>query len=234
MIKHQSGLFWGFFHLKKTGFLWVSGTPLPPLIVGYHFLFYIIYCYAITLKPWLLNVLACPIDKHHPLEAYFYKWETSEEELDKINKEAGKPSQYFSKQYAHLAKQIADGTISSSSVKAIKDQTESNHTLELLADAVKFIDRLAFEEDASEKALLSKYPEGIDVLYRYLNLIEVEEGLLRCPACGRWYPIGNSVETIPELMPDDLRDEEKDLEWLSKWDEKIPDSVKTEGKPFKP
>ena len=186
------------------------------------------------MKPWLLNVLACPIDKKHPLEAYFYKWETSDEELTKINREAGKPSQFFSKQYTHLAKQVSDGTISPSSVKAIEDQTGSNHTLELLTDALKFIDKLGYEEDMSEKNLLSKYPEGIDVLYRYLNLVEVEEGLLRCPVCGRWYPIGSSVETIPELMPDDLRDEEKDIEWLNKWIDKIPESVKTEGKPFKP
>ena len=186
------------------------------------------------MKPWLLNVLACPIDKHHPLEAYFYKWETSPEELEKINSEAGKPNQYFTKQYKHLAKQISDGTISPPSLKAIIDQTESGSTLELQGDMAKFIDRLSFEEDKSEASLLAKYPEGMDVLYRYLNLLEVEEGLLRCPKCGRWYPIGNSVETIPELMPDDLRDAEKDTEWLRKWIEKIPDSVKNEGKPFKP
>jgi uncharacterized protein YbaR (Trm112 family) len=186
------------------------------------------------LKPWLLNILACPIDKHHPLEAYFYKWETSAEELDKINSEAGKPNQFFTKQYKHLVKQISDGTISPASIKAIKDQTDSVHSLDLIIDVFKFIDRLSFEEDKSESNLLDKYPEGIDVLYRYLNLLEVEEGLLRCSVCGRWYPIGSSVETIPELMPDDLRDEEKDKAWLRKWIAKIPPSVKDEGKPFKP
>lgn len=184
------------------------------------------------MKPWLLNVLACPIDKHHPLESYFYTWETSDEELDKINREAGKKSPYFQKQYEHLAKQIMDGTISVASLKEINDQTKSMHTSELLVDVIKFINRLEFEEDKSTENLLSRYPEGMDVLYRYLNLIEVEEGLLRCPECGRWYPIGSSVETIPELMPDDLRDQEKDLGWLEKWSEKLPDSVKTEGKPY--
>ena len=175
------------------------------------------------MKPWLLNVLACPIDKHHPLEAYFYKWETSKAELEKINSEAGKPNQYFSKQYRHLANQISDGTISPSSLKTIIDKTESHNTLKLYADAKKFIYILEFEKDTSQKNLLNKYPEGIDILYRYLNLIEVEEGLLRCPKCNRWYPIGNSVETIPELMPDDLRDEEKDIEWLKKWIKLIPE-----------
>ena len=186
------------------------------------------------MKPWLLNVLACPIDKHHPLEAYFYKWENPEEELEKINREAGKSNQYFSKQYKHLVKQIADGTISPPSIRVIKDQSGSRHTLELQQDVNKFMDRLEHEADKSEDNLLSKYPEGVDILYRYLNLIEVEEGLLRCPVCNRWYPIGSSVETIPELMPDDLRDEAKDLEWLNKWLDKIPESVKTDGKPFKP
>jgi uncharacterized protein YbaR (Trm112 family) len=168
------------------------------------------------------------------LEAYFYKWETPEEELEKINRDAGKSNQYFSKQYKHLVKQIEDGTISPPSIKAIKDQSDSNNTVELQQDALRFIDRLEFEEDKSEDNLLNKYPEGVDVLYRYLNLIEVDEGLLRCPVCSRWYPIGSSVETIPELMPDDLRDKEKDLEWLNKWVEKVPESVKAEGKPFKP
>ena len=85
---------------------------------------------------------------------------------------------------------------------------------------------------SEEKKLLKDYPEGIDVLYRYLNLVEVEEGLLRCPKCGRWYPIGSAVETIPELMPDDLREKERDLEWLAKWKDKVPEEVLTEGKPF--
>ena len=79
--------------------------------------------YAIKLKPWLLNILACPIDKHHPLEAYFFKWETKEEELEKITQEAGKPNQFFKKQYNHLVKKIEDGTINPSSLYNINDHT---------------------------------------------------------------------------------------------------------------
>jgi uncharacterized protein YbaR (Trm112 family) len=76
------------------------------------------------------------------------------------------------------------------------------------------------------------FPEGVDILYRYLNLLEVEEGILHCPECGRWYPIGSSVETIPELLPDDLREREKDLEWLKKWEKKVPEKIIKEGKPY--
>ncbi|MBN2336095.1 hypothetical protein JXL21_11095 [Candidatus Bathyarchaeota archaeon] len=184
------------------------------------------------MKPWLLNILACPIDKHHPLDAYFFKWETTEEELEKINREAGKPTAHFTKQYRHLAKQIADNTVSPPALEKIMDETGSTHSQELYAEVKKFIRRLVFEKEHEEKKLLNEFPEGVDVLYRYLNLIEVEEGLLWCPKCGRWYPIGSAVETIPELMPDDLREKERDLEWLAKWKDKLPDEVLTEGKPF--
>jgi uncharacterized protein YbaR (Trm112 family) len=185
------------------------------------------------LKPWLLNILACPIDKHHPLEAYFFSWETKEEELEKITREAGKPNKFFKKQYRHLAKQIEDGTVSFSSIKKIYDYTGSPYTSRLQNDVNKVIEKIENKNKPTERNIVKEYPQEIDILYRYLNLIEVDEGLLRCPDCFRWYPIGNSVETIPELMPDDLRNEEEELVWLRKWIHKIPSSVKNDGKPFK-
>jgi uncharacterized protein YbaR (Trm112 family) len=185
------------------------------------------------LKPWLLNILACPIDKHHPMEAYFYKWETPSDELEKINMNAGNQSKIFSKQYQQLAKQIFDGTISKASIEAIIDQTESRQSTELHANSLRFLKMLQYNEIVTTENILERFPDGIDILYRYLNMLEVEEGILRCPTCNRWYPIGSSVETIPELLPDDLRDEEKDKAWLRKWVKKIPESIKAEGKPFK-
>jgi uncharacterized protein YbaR (Trm112 family) len=184
------------------------------------------------MKPWLLNILACPMDKHHPLDVHFFKWETTQEEIKKINREAGQPNKYFKKQYRHLAKQIGDNTISPQSLRVIKDKTGSMETMELQADVVKFLDRLIIEEPMDENELLKRFPEGVDILYRYLNLLEVEEGILHCPECGRWYPIGSSVETIPELLPDDLREKEKDLEWMKKWEEKIPENIIQSGKPY--
>jgi len=184
------------------------------------------------MKPWLLNILACPIDKHHPLEAYFYRWETTLEEMDKISRESGKTSPHFKKQYGHLAKQIEDGTISPPSLREIRDETEMTPALELLGETRKFLNRLAYVEKPEAATLLKEFPEGVDVLYRYLNLVEVAEGLLRCPECSRWYPIGSAVETIPELMPDELRERERDLEWLGKWKEKLPELVVSDGRPF--
>jgi uncharacterized protein YbaR (Trm112 family) len=186
------------------------------------------------LKPWLLNILACPIDKHHPLEAYFFSWETKKEELEKITREAGNPNHFFKKQYRHLVKQIEDGTISFSSIKKINDYTGSPYSPKLQKDVNKVIENFENENELTGKYLVQKYPWEIDILYRYLNLVEVDEGLLRCPECSRWYPIGNSVDTIPELMPDDLRNEDKELAWLRKWIKRIPSSVKHGGRPFKP
>ncbi len=57
---------------------------------------------------------------------------------------------------------------------------------------------------------------------------EIEEGLLTCPGCGRWYPI---IEAIPHMLPDELREEQEDREFLSRWKGEIPDSVLRSGKP---
>ncbi len=184
------------------------------------------------MKPWLLNILACPMDKHHPLEAYWFSWETTEEEMEKMNREAGKSSKYFVKQYEHLAKQIEDGTISLEALKEIDDRTDTVYSQELYIDVKKFLERLGFEKKFEASELLNKFPEGMDVLYRYLNLVEVDEGLLHCSKCGRWYPIGSAVETIPELMPDDLREKDRDRAWLKKWKIKVPEKILEEGNPF--
>ena len=174
------------------------------------------------MKPWLLNILACPMDKHHPLESYFYRWETSESEMEKIAAEEGKPKMELEDKYRILKKQLKDGTISPPAIRAIKDLTGSKPANTLLAKASK---------------LLQGKPEStedIDALYSYMNVPDLGEGLLFCPECSRWYPIGSAVESIPELMPDELREEDKDLEWLEKWRAVVPEKVLKNGKPFKP
>ena len=184
------------------------------------------------MKPWLLNILACPIDKHHPLEAYLFSWETSEEEIEKITTEAGVPSKFFKKNYAHLAKQLVEGTISPDSIRKIVDKSESEYSKRLLAVAVDAAFRLEQVFDKCEEDLLKEFPEDIDALYRFLNLVELDSGLLVCPECGRWYPVGSAVETIPEMLPDDLREKDRDLEWMERWRGLVPSHVVEEGKPF--
>lgn len=58
---------------------------------------------------------------------------------------------------------------------------------------------------------------------------EVSEGVLRCPSCSRWYPI---IDEIPIFLPDEMRNKDEDLEFLSKYKEKLPKVVVEEGKPW--
>ena len=58
---------------------------------------------------------------------------------------------------------------------------------------------------------------------------EIIEGLITCPKCQRWFPIR---EEIPEMLPDELRNEREDLPFLQKWKNKVPEKILAEGKPF--
>ena len=58
---------------------------------------------------------------------------------------------------------------------------------------------------------------------------EIQEGLLCCTKCNRYFPI---TEEIAVMLPDELRKEKKDLEFLQKWQGKIPDKVIKQGNPW--
>jgi uncharacterized protein YbaR (Trm112 family) len=58
---------------------------------------------------------------------------------------------------------------------------------------------------------------------------EVQEGILFCPKCSRFYPI---TEEIPVMLPDELREKQRDLDFLGKWQDKVPEKVKNQGKPW--
>jgi len=55
------------------------------------------------------------------------------------------------------------------------------------------------------------------------------EGILFCVKCSRFYPI---IDEIPVMLPDDLREKQKDIEFLIKWQEKIPEKVILYGNPW--
>ena len=57
----------------------------------------------------------------------------------------------------------------------------------------------------------------------------VKEGLLLCSACLRFYPI---TDEIPIILPDELRDKGKDLEFIRKFRHRIPTDLLTNLKPW--
>jgi uncharacterized protein YbaR (Trm112 family) len=62
-----------------------------------------------------------------------------------------------------------------------------------------------------------------------INETVINEGVLFCSQCSRYYPI---IEEIPVMLPDDLRDKEKDIKFLQKWQERIPIKITKNGNPW--
>ena len=127
------------------------------------------------MKYRLLDVLACPIDKHFPLELIGL-----EESKPREEKAQSKP---FCEKYCGFH-----------------------------ARSIEELDPEELKRDCAR--CLAK---------------EIIEGVLRCPECGRWFPI---IEEIPHMLPDELRNSKEDIAFLRKYQDKLPDSVKLRGKPF--
>jgi uncharacterized protein YbaR (Trm112 family) len=62
---------------------------------------------------------------------------------------------------------------------------------------------------------------------------EIDEALIRCPKCGRWYPV---IDGIACMLPDDLRMDGKqrieETAFLERWKERIPTGILKSGIPF--
>jgi len=56
----------------------------------------------------------------------------------------------------------------------------------------------------------------------------IVDGALLCDSCGRYYPI---IDEIPVMLPDELRSRKEDLEFLTRWKDRLPKQVVTAGKP---
>jgi uncharacterized protein YbaR (Trm112 family) len=57
----------------------------------------------------------------------------------------------------------------------------------------------------------------------------ITDGILFCNKCSRFYPI---IDEIPILLPDELREKQKDINFLHKWHNRIPSKVINEGNPW--
>ncbi|MFW9920219.1 MAG: Trm112 family protein [Candidatus Thorarchaeota archaeon] len=62
---------------------------------------------------------------------------------------------------------------------------------------------------------------------------EIDEGLITCPKCGRWYPV---IEGIACMLPDNLRLTGKqrieETKFLERWKERLSPSILKQGRPF--
>ena len=62
---------------------------------------------------------------------------------------------------------------------------------------------------------------------------EIDEALITCPKCGRWYPV---IDGIACMLPDNLRMDGKqrieETAFLKRWKDKIPTEIIENGIPF--
>lgn len=87
-------------------------------------------------------------------------------------------------------------------------------------ESSSFDSKLANNENKNPNENLTSSKNSEDV---------VEEGLLLCKNCFRFYPI---MEEIPIILPDDLRDKKKDIEFLRKWKGSVPQDLLGNLKPW--
>jgi uncharacterized protein YbaR (Trm112 family) len=70
---------------------------------------------------------------------------------------------------------------------------------------------------------------NLDLIEFETNNSIIKSGLLYCTKCIRYYPIING---IPIMVPDIQRDLIHESNFLSKWIDKIPDTIKSNSMPF--
>ena len=62
---------------------------------------------------------------------------------------------------------------------------------------------------------------------------EIDEALITCPKCDRWYPV---IDGIACMLPDDLRMTGKqrieEEAFLERWKDKVAPSILDDGNPF--
>ncbi|MEM3185976.1 MAG: Trm112 family protein [Conexivisphaerales archaeon] len=56
--------------------------------------------------------------------------------------------------------------------------------------------------------------------------IDVREAVLLCSRCGRWYPV---MDSIPRMLPDELRSKKDDEFFLQKYKDKLDKRVIDKG-----
>ncbi len=61
------------------------------------------------------------------------------------------------------------------------------------------------------------------------KVIVIIDGILYCKKCSRFYPI---IDEIPIMLPDELREKEKDIQFLKKWKDCIPEDILKNSNPW--
>lgn len=162
------------------------------------------------MKPWLLNILACPICKEHPLTIHILQVEKNK--LEDFNGLANELIVHYKK-----------GVLSEPSLNPVHNLS-GNKTFDQKLTAARKAFSIFSKQKPSTKALKP--------LVEYFHGLEIIAGTLRCEKCHRWYPIGSRISSVPELLPDTERKRKPDVDFLRKHQDVLPESILSGSKPF--
>jgi len=205
------------------------------------------------MKPWLCDILACPIDKYFPLDLYIFSFETTEDEFKEIIKVYEKRDINGIKDEDIIQIQEENGVLSLkdeivierssvevylksiiSSVNEV-DRLHDKSSIQLSKQCFKIIrqeirDKLVNFVDNQEFEKIENILPELFLINKIKTETEIKSGLLFCEECKRWYPI---IETIPQMLPDEYRDEKAEIQFL-KTNKDLLDSAffKQNLKPF--
>jgi uncharacterized protein YbaR (Trm112 family) len=119
--------------------------------------------------------------------------------------------------------------VTASAATRVLDQVKTKAMDGVKKTLKQFESARARRSSGEEKKSLQELMPEMHLLNWYFFLTEVDEALIGCKKCHRWYPV---IETIPHMLPDDLRNADEDVAFLKKWSSKLAQSVLDEGKPF--
>jgi uncharacterized protein YbaR (Trm112 family) len=205
------------------------------------------------MKFWLFDILACPIDKHYPLNLYVFSYANSPDDFNSFFE------MYKKRDISIINRENIFNIEEKNGVIFIKDDIiiEKNKLDKYLRLILSTIEEFEHIYDKTSNQLskasihLIKHeikhsiqvylknlePENIDSIIPelfFLNKIkvniEIKSGVLFCSKCKRWYPI---IETIPQMLPDEFRKEEEELKFLKTIRNLLDDGFfKQDLKPF--
>ena len=186
------------------------------------------------MKPWLFEILACPIDKFFPLKLYIFSFENKSDEFQSIIDVYNNRDLDFIKNEELIDIFDEDGEIYLSD-NIVIEKTKLITYLELIISGIdEFVNifdnstnklsKKCFTIMNSEvKQKILEFAEKLNFdeldtiipeLY-FINKIkldiEIKTGILFCENCRRWYPI---IDTIPQMLPDKYRNEKQEIEFL--------------------
>jgi uncharacterized protein YbaR (Trm112 family) len=186
------------------------------------------------MKPWLFDILACPIDKHFPLKLYIFTYETEQNEFESFI------NIYDKRDIIQIKREKIIKILKGGENQYIKDNIiiEKNSIevyLDLIISSINELENIFDKSpyDVSKKCynlIKTRIKQKIIEFSRNINIekieeifpelyfvnkikieIEIDSGILICEKCHRWFPI---IQTIPQMLPDEYRNADKELEFL--------------------